>query len=71
MNKDQLLNRLEPTLGNPQQANALEEYFDYLITEQHRIMEQTDSITVVHRAQGAINQLRRLKLLKDEVLNGR
>ena len=55
-------------LGNPQQANALEEYFDYLITEQHRVMEQTDSITIVHRAQGAINQLRRLKLLKDEVL---
>jgi hydrogenase maturation factor HypF (carbamoyltransferase family) len=71
MNKDQLLNRLKPTLGNPQQANALEEYFDYLIIEQHRVMEQTDSITIVHRAQGAITQLRRLKLLKDEVLNGR
>jgi len=31
-------------------------------------MEQTDNTIVIHRAQGAIYQLRRLKLLKDEVL---
>ena len=31
-------------------------------------MEQTDNIQMLHRAQGAIYQLRRLKLLRDEVL---
>ena len=31
-------------------------------------MEQTDNAIVMHRAQGAIYQLRRLKLLRDEVL---
>jgi len=31
-------------------------------------MEQTSELVAVHRAQGAIYQLRRLKLLRDEVL---
>jgi len=31
-------------------------------------MEQTDNSIVMHRAQGAVYQLRRLKLLRDEVL---
>ena len=31
-------------------------------------MEQTESLVAVHRAQGAVYQLRRLKLLRDEVL---
>jgi hypothetical protein len=31
-------------------------------------MEQTESSVAVHRAQGAVYQLRRLKLLRDEVL---
>jgi len=38
-----------------------------MIQQQHRVMEQTDNIVVLHRAQGAINSLRRLKLLRDEV----
>ena len=39
-----------------------------LIEQQHRNMEQTDNSQIVYRAQGAIYQLRRLKLLRDEVL---
>jgi len=31
-------------------------------------MEQTEDCVALHRAQGAIYQLRRLKLLRDEVL---
>lgn len=31
-------------------------------------MEQTDNALAMHRAQGAIYTLRRLKLLRDEVL---
>jgi len=30
-------------------------------------MEQTDDVTILHRSQGAIFQLRRLKFLRDEV----
>ena len=39
-----------------------------VINQQHRVMEQTNEVVAVHRAQGAIYQLRRLKLLRDEVL---
>jgi hypothetical protein len=39
-----------------------------IISQQHRVMEQTNEVVAVHRAQGAIYQLRRLKLLRDEVL---
>jgi hypothetical protein len=39
-----------------------------IINQQHRVMEQTNEVVAVHRAQGAIYQLRRLKLLRDEVL---
>tara|TARA_R100001082_G_scaffold82882_2_gene49680 strand:- start:1932 stop:2036 length:105 start_codon:yes stop_codon:yes gene_type:complete len=31
-------------------------------------MEQSDNIVAIHRAQGAIYQLRRLQMLRDEVL---
>ena len=31
-------------------------------------MEQSDNAIAMHRAQGAVYQLRRLKLLRDEVL---
>ena len=39
-----------------------------IINQQHRVMEQTNEVVAVHRAQGAIYQLRRLKLLRDDVL---
>jgi len=39
-----------------------------IINQQHRVMEQTNEVVAIHRAQGAIYQLRRLKLLRDEVL---
>jgi hypothetical protein len=39
-----------------------------LIEQQHRNMEQTDNVQIIYRSQGAVYQLRRLKLLRDEVL---
>jgi hypothetical protein len=45
------------------------DYIDAAITQQHRIMEQTDNTVALHRAQGSIYTLRKLKLLKDEVNN--
>ena len=44
-------------------------YVDAVIQQQHKVMEQTDNAVVLHRAQGAISTLRRLKLLRDEVIN--
>jgi hypothetical protein len=55
-------------VSNQAQWSKFEDYLDLLITQQHRVMEQTNEVVAVHRAQGAIYQLRRLKLLRDEVL---
>jgi hypothetical protein len=62
------LNKLKGLVSNHQQWGQFNNYLDILIDQQHRIMEQTDNATAMHRAQGAIFTLRRLKLLRDEVL---
>jgi hypothetical protein len=53
------------------QWSRFEEYIDLLISQQHRSMEQSNDAIVMYRAQGAIYQLRRLKLLRDEVLKAK
>ena len=55
-------------MNNQQQWGQFSNYIDEIIEQQHRAMEQTDNDKVMYRAQGAIYQLRRLKLLRDEVL---
>jgi hypothetical protein len=55
-------------VSNQAQWAKFEDYIDTLITQQHRSMEQSTDTIVLHRSQGAIYQLRRLKLLRDEVL---
>lgn len=68
MQDKELLRPLKALVNNHAQWEKFIEYVDVLITQQHRVMEQSDSIPAIHRAQGAIYQLRRLKLLRDEVL---
>ena len=55
-------------VSNHQQWEQFSSYIDSLIAQQHRTMEQADNDKIIYRAQGAIFQLRRLKLLRDEVL---
>ena len=43
-------------------------YLDALIEQHHKAMEQADDTVVLHRTQGAIGALRRLKFLREEVL---
>jgi hypothetical protein len=55
-------------VNSQRQWDQFSNYLDFLINQQHRIMEQSDNMQAVHRAQGAVFTLRRLKLLRDEVL---
>ena len=55
-------------VSNQAQWAKFEDYLDFVIAQQHRSMEQSNDAIVMYRAQGAIYQLRRLKLLRDEVL---
>jgi hypothetical protein len=49
--------------------NSFNDYIDLLIAQQQRALEQTDNTIVLHRSQGAIATLRRMKLLRDSVNN--
>ena len=62
------LNKLKALVNNQAQWSKFESYIDFLIEQQHRTMEQTPESVAMYRSQGAIYQLRRLKLLRDEVL---
>jgi hypothetical protein len=69
MNKDrEHLNKLKAMVSNHQQWEQFSSYIDTIIDQQHRAMEQTENDKIMYRAQGAIYQLRRLKMLRDEVL---
>ena len=63
-----LLNNLKPLVVNQQEWDQFNNYIKDLIKQQHRTMEQTEDSTIVFRSQGAIHTLRRLLLLREEVL---
>jgi hypothetical protein len=54
-------------VNNLKLLNSFNNYIDALIEQQHKALEQTDNTVMMHRSQGAIATLRRLKLLRDEV----
>ena len=45
------------------------EYLDDAISKNHTALEQADNTVIIHRLQGAIGALRRLKYLREE-MNG-
>ena len=38
-----------------------------LIDQQHKVLEQSDDMVSVHKAQGAIEALRKIRRLRDDV----
>jgi len=55
-------------VNNNHQWEAISNYVDALIEQQHKILEQADNDTIMYRAQGAVASLKKIKLLRDEVL---
>jgi len=53
-------------VNNPTHWETFNKYIDILIESQHKALEQTDNVVLMHRCQGAIHTLRRLKLIRDE-----
>ena len=49
------------------QWDAFNEYLDWTIVQQQASLEQNTDTVQIHRAQGAISTLRKLKQLRDEV----
>ena len=61
---------LKQLVNNKELWDNFVEYLDHTIGQQHKAMEQADDNIMLHRAQGAIATLRRLKYLRDE-MNGK
>ena len=59
-----ILSNLKPLVNHQLHLNK---YLDALIEQHHKAMEQADDIVVLHRTQGAIGALRRLKYLREKV----
>jgi len=63
-----VLSHLKPLVENKKLLDSFNNYIDVLINRQHQIIEQSEDNIVMYRAQGAIASLRRLKLMRQEVL---
>ena len=55
-------------VGNIRQWEAFSNYVDALVEQHHKILEQADNDIIMYRSQGAVASLKKLKLLRDEVL---
>ena len=55
-------------VNNPKQWTHFNNYLEELIKQQHRLMEQTEDVAPLHRAQGAIHMLRNIQRLRDNVI---
>jgi len=70
MDKKQILSNLKPLVGNSHHWEAFNSYLDNSIEQHHRVLEQSDDTILMHRQQGAIMALRKLKMLRDEINGG-
>jgi hypothetical protein len=68
-NNKELLNKLKPLVGNNRQWDHFSKYLDSMVAQHHKVLEQSDNIVTVHKAQGAIDVLRRIKRLREDVAN--
>jgi hypothetical protein len=65
--QDKLLSKLKPLVNNKDQWDSFNDYINFLIAQNHAVMEQTNELVILHRSQGAIMILRRLRQLRDSV----
>ena len=60
--------QLLPIVNVKKNTDALEVYMQHRIDELHKLLEQHEDMYNITKAQGAIQEVRRLKTLRDEVL---
>ena len=54
-------------MSNNRQWEAFSSYIDLAIEQHQKVLEQSDGTIMMHRQQGAITALRKLKYLRDEI----
>lgn len=53
-------------VSNNRQWEAFSSYLDMAIEQHQKVLEQSDDVVSMHRQQGAIMALRKLKYLREE-----
>jgi uncharacterized protein YbgA (DUF1722 family) len=61
--------KLKPFVNSIPQWEVFSDLVDFYIERQHKIMEQTNNVAELHKAQGALAVLRQFQNLKD-IVNG-
>lgn len=58
---------LKKIINDKESWDALVAYYDSCISSQHTTMERLSDADAIYRSQGAINMLRTLKRMRDEI----
>jgi hypothetical protein len=64
----EIAKKLVPLVDSKKNSDLLELYMNHRIEELHKSLEQHEDMYNITKAQGAIQEVRRLKTLRDEVL---
>ena len=64
----EIAKKLVPLVDSKKNSDLLELYMNHRIEELHKLLEQHEDMYNITKAQGAIQEVRRLKTLRDEVL---
>ena len=60
--------KILPLVDSKKNSDLLEMYMQHRIGELHKLLEQHEDMYNITKAQGAIQEVRRLKTLRDEVI---
>lgn len=64
----EIAKKLVPLVDSKKNSDLLELYMNHRIEELHKLLEQHEDMYNITKAQGAIQEVRRLKTIRDEVL---
>jgi hypothetical protein len=63
----EIFSKLKGLVSSNRQWDHFSNYLDVLIAQQHKTLEQSDNMIDVHKAQGAIEALRKIRRLREDV----
>jgi predicted Rossmann-fold nucleotide-binding protein len=63
----EIFSKLKGLVSSNRQWDHFSNYLDVLIAQQHKTLEQSENMITVHKAQGAIEALRKIRRLREDV----
>jgi len=63
----EIFSKLKPLVSNSRQWDHFSNYLDALIAQHHKILEQSENKITLHKAQGAIEALRKIRRLREDI----